>query len=169
MIQIGGTVEIGTPGHKRSFNTEKLKGQYEVTHKFTVKSLATDAGLASLAAAMGTRMSEHTKRRVIDQLDDPDGEERWLSWEKAGRLSRLVELRRVYTDLMAMKGKVEGVEEEAALLVDEAGVQEEQLLSGNVAPAKPEVGKEPSQVVSLFGGATGRQTTPQMPEQEEMK
>jgi len=161
VIQIGGSVEIGTPGHKRKFDTSKLAGQYEVTHKFTVKSLATSAGMASLAAAYGNRMSEHTKRREIDQLDDPDGEERWLSYEEAGRLSPLVKLRRITKDLIELEE-----DEEAALITDEAGVMLEQLLSGNVETPKQETGKEPTQVVSLFGGGQGRGgATPQMPEE----
>ena len=85
VLQIGGSVEVGTLGHKRLFDTGKLKGQYDVTHKFSVRSLTEKAGLASLAASLGTRISEHTKMREIDQLDDPDGEERLKSYEAAGR------------------------------------------------------------------------------------
>ena len=151
VIQMGGEVEIGTLGHERKFNTEKLKGRYQVTHTFTVKSLATDAGMASLAAAYGNLMSDHDKRRLILQLDDPDGAERWLSYEEAERLSPLVKLRHIAIDLIA-----KGDEEDAKLLTDEMDVRLDQLLSGTVAENKPVAGKEPSQVVSLFGGGTGR-------------
>ena len=161
VLKIGGEVEIGTPGHKRTFSAEKLKGQYQVTHKFSVKSLATDAGLASLSASYGTTISEHTKRRAILQLDDPDGEERWLSYEEAERLSPLVKLRHQVKDLIEMKEYAD-----ARLLAKQAGVELKQLLAGSVS--KPEVGKEPTQMVSLFGGNQGRsrQPAPKVPVEE---
>ena len=151
VMQIGGTVEIGTPGHKRQFDTRKLEGQYEVTHKFSVKSLAIDAGLASLAAAYGNSMSEHSKRREIYQMDDPDGEERWLSYEEAGRIVPSIKLARLAEDLIALDKN-----DEAQMVADFAQVQLEQLLSGGVESAKPEPKKEPTQLVGLFSGATGK-------------
>jgi len=151
VMQIGGTVEIGTPGHKRQFDTRKLEGQYEVTHTFSVKSLAIDAGLASLAAAYGNSMSEHSKRREIYQMDDPDGEERWLSYEEAGRIVPSIKLARLAEDLIALDKN-----DEAQMVADFAQVQLEQLLSGGVESAKPEPKKEPTQLVGLFGGASGK-------------
>ncbi len=164
VLQIGGTVEIGTPGHKRKFETGKLEGQYEVSHKFSVKSLATDAGLASLAAAYGNLIPDRAKRRDILQREDPDGDERWLSWEEAGRLSPLVKLRRIAKDL----GKL-GEGEEAKLITDEAGVKLEQLLSGEVTSSEPEPENKASQVVSLFGGGVGRGGRPKTPEVPEIE
>jgi len=161
--QIGGSVEIGTPGHKRTFDTGKLVGQYEVTHKFRVKSLANDAGLASLAAAYGDDISDHYKLRDVYQLDDPDGEERWKSYEAAGRLSPLVNLRRIAKDLIELEE-----DEEAALVIDEAGVTLDQLLAGTAATPSPEKKKEATQVLNLWGGGAGRQGS-QRPPQEEVK
>mgnify|MGYP001591464299 CR=1 FL=1 len=158
LVQMGGEIEIGTPGHKRTFRAEKLAGPYEVTHKFSVKSLATDAGRASLAAAYGNLLSDHDKRRLILQLEDPDGAERWLSYEEAERLSPILKLRRNAEDLIAL-----GKGEEAKLITDEAGVALEQLLTGNVTRPKPATPKEASQVVSLFGGGTGRGGQPAAP------
>jgi len=155
IIQIGGSVEIGTVGHKRTFDTGKLAGQYEVTHKFRVKSLANDAGLASLAASYGDDISAHTKRRDIYQLDDPDGEENWLAYEEAERLSPLVKLRRVAKHLLEL-----GKDEEAVLITDEAGVVLEQLLAGKAATPGPEKPKEATQMMSLFGGQTNRRPAP---------
>ncbi|MCJ7791871.1 MAG: hypothetical protein MUP49_05645 [Dehalococcoidia bacterium] len=162
VIQIGRTVEIGTPGHKRAFETGKLEGKYEVTHTFSVKSLSTQAGLASLAAALGNSIPERAKRREILGRDDPDGDERWLRWEEAERLSPLIKLRRIAKDLIELDE-----DEEAKLITDEAGVQLEQLLSGNAgttARPQPEEGKEPSQVLSLFSGGAGRSAPSQQPQ-----
>ncbi|GAG52989.1 unnamed protein product, partial [marine sediment metagenome] len=75
VILIGGSVELGVPGHKRSFDVGKLEGEYETTYKYTAKSPVTDAGLYSLAAAAGNSLSKKYKRENIYQLDDPDGEE----------------------------------------------------------------------------------------------
>jgi len=159
--QIGGSVEIGTPGHKRTFDTGKLAGQYEVTHRFRVKSLANDAGLASLAAAYGDDISTHYKLREIYQLDDPDGEERWKGYEEVERLSPLVKLRRRVKDLLEL-----GEDEEAELVIDEAGVTLEQLLAGTVGTPKPEKAKEATQVLNLWGGGAGRQGSQRPPQKE---
>ncbi len=161
IMQIGGSVEIGTPGHKRTFETGKLVGQYEVKHKFRVKSLANDAGLASLAASYGDDLSRHYKLREVYQLDDPDGEENWLGYEEAERLSPLVKLRRRVEDLLAL-----GKDEEAALITDEAGVMLEQLLSGTATTPKPEKAQEPKQVLDLWGGGQGRQRAQRPPQEE---
>ena len=157
VILIGGGVELGVPGHKRTFQTSKLKGQYTTTYKYTAKSPVTDAGLYSLAAAAGSGLSEKYKREKIYQLDDPDGEERQLRWEEAERLSPRVKMRRDIKALIEM-----GEDEDAKLMLDELGVSEEQLLSGEVTEMpKPEKKDEPTQVLSLFGGQAGRQTAPQ--------
>ena len=160
VIQLGGTVEIGTPGHKREFETNKLKGQYEVTHKFSVTSLATNAGLASLAAAYGNLISDRAKRRDILQREDPDGDERWLSYEEARRTIPAIRFAGWAEDLIALEK-----DEYAKMIADFAGVQLEQLLSGNAQMPKPEVGKEPTQVLSLFGGGVGRGRRPKLPQE----
>ncbi len=151
VIQIGGTVEIGTAGHKRKFQTGELKGEYGVEHEFKIDSLTEKAGLASLAAAYGNSMSEHTKRREIYKMDDPDGEERWLSYEDAVRTSPMLNLAKKVEDLIALEKY-----DEARLLTDEAGVNLKQLLAGNL-PGQPSAPiNEPKQMVSLFGGDVGR-------------
>ena len=159
VIQIGGEVEVGTPGHKRTFQAEKLKGQYEVTHKFSVKSLATDAGLASLAAAYGNLIPDRAKRRDILQREDPDGDERWLSYEEARRVIPAVRLAGWAEDLIALEKH-----EEAEMVADFAGVQLEQLLSCNAELPEPEAEQIPKQVVSLFSGGQGRVRSPKQVE-----
>jgi len=161
VIQIGGSVEIGTPGHQRSFDTGKLRGQYEISYGYTVKSLSSEAGLASLSAALGNLVPDRAKRREIMQREDPDGDERWLNWEEAGRLSPLIKLRRIVNDLIELDE-----DEEAKLITDEAGVRLEQLLGGTVEGAKPETPQEPKQMVNLWGGGQGRQTRQPTEEQE---
>ena len=151
VIQIGGSVELGVPGHKRTFQTSKLDGEYGTTYKYTAKSPVTDAGLYSLAAAAGSLVSEKYKTNDILQLEDPAGDEKQKRWEEAERLSPAVKLRRTIADLIELEE-----DEEAKLLSDEAGVNLEQLLSGDIQQQpKPQKEDEPTQVLSLFGGAGG--------------
>ncbi len=152
VIQIGGSVELDN----RTFQVSKLKGQYQVRHEFTVKSKAIDAGLVTLAAAYGPLISNKAKREEIIGRDDPLGDENQLGWEEAELLSPLVKLRRTVQRLLNV-----GAEEDAKLLTDEAGVQLEKLLSGEVEERKPVKPQVPKEVVSMFGGQQDSQ--PQQP------
>lgn len=150
VLQAGNDVEIGTSGHKRTFQVSKLEGEYEVKHVFTVKSLATDAGLASLAAAYGGIMSDYDKRRLVYQFDDPDAMERRLSLEKAKQLVPSIELAEIAKDLIAM-----GEHDYAEMVADMADVQLEQMLTGGGAAHKPGEPQKPTQLVGLFAGGRG--------------
>lgn len=158
VIQIGGSVELGTAGHKRTFDISKLEGEYETTYKYTAKSPVTDAGLYSLAASAGSSLSEKYKRDNIYQLQDPDGEERQLAVEEARRLSPGIKLD--YLIRMLIDADQDWW---AEILSNEMGVNLKQMLAGEVTQQpKPEKKDEPTQVLSLFGGASGggRQPTP---------
>ena len=161
VIQIGGSVELGAEGHKRTFETSKLKGEYVTTYKYTFKSPSVDAGLVSLSAAYGHLIPDRAKRAEILQREDPDGDEKQLRWEEAERLSPAIKMRRTAKALIEMEE-----DEEAKLLADEAQVNLEMLLAGDISQQpKPEKKEEPKQVLSLFGGAAGR-VSPEVPEEE---
>ncbi len=162
MLQIGGTLELGTPGHKKSFSASILEGEYETKYRYTARSPVTDAGLYSLAASAGNAISEKYKRENIYQLEDPDGEENQLRWEEAERLSPAIKMHRTIKTLIEMDEDAE-----AKLLLGELDVTLKQMLSGEVSQQpKPEKKDEPTQVLSLFGGgAGGRQ--PSAPKEEE--
>ena len=151
VIQIGGSVELGVPGHKRTFQTSKLDGEYTTTYTYTAKSPTTDAGLYSLAAAAGDLISNKTKRTDILQLDDPAGEERQLRLEEAERISPAIKINRIVQDLIEMDEEFE-----AELLSAEMGVNLQQMLAGEVPAQKPQKEDQPTQVLSLFGGAGGQ-------------
>jgi len=150
VVQIGGSVDIGTPGHKRTFQTSKLDGEYEGYYKYTIKSTAVDAGRASLAAAYGDDLSWRTKAEEIYQLEDVDGEDRKRNIERAARLFPAVEARRVLESLIE-----DGRNEEAELASAQMGVELQQIMAGEMATPKPEQEQEPKQVLSLFGGGAG--------------
>ncbi len=151
VIQIGGSVKLGAPGHKRTFEVSKLDGEYQTTYKYTAKSPITDAGLYSLAAAAGSGLSDKYKRENIYQLDDPEGEERQLAIEAARRLSPAIQLDYTIRQLLEA-----GEDWWAELLSAEMGVNLQQMLAGETAQQpKPEKKDEPTQVLSLFGGGGG--------------
>ncbi len=161
VIKIGGSVELGTPGHKRTFQTSLLDGQYEGYYKYTIKSAAVDAGRASLAAAYGDAIPKRAKLVEIYQREDPDGDEKQLRWEEAERISPRIKMRRTIETLVEMEE-----DEEAKILLDELGVTYEQLLAGEMAPPRREEEQEPKQVLSLFGGGGGRAGRPAIPPEE---
>ncbi len=162
VIQIGGKVELGTSGHKESFSTSKLKGEYEVVFKYFVKSPQIDAGLYSLAAAAGNLIPEKAKREEILQREDPDGDMKQLRWEEAEMLSPAVKMNRIVNSLIE-----QGEDLEAEILSAEMGMTIQQVLSGEVSQMpKPEDADLPTQVTPMFGGQGGA-TKPRPIEMEE--
>ena len=160
VIQIGGSVEIGPIGHKRTFQTSKLAGEYTVEHNYFVKSPSIDAGLFSLAAAAGNLIPDGGptgKRATILQREDWEGDDVQLKVEEAGRLSPAIKMDRIIRALVEA-----GRDFEAELLSAEMGVNLQQMLAGDISQIpKPEKEDEPTQVVSLFGGQRGRAPAPE--------
>ena len=174
VIQIGKTqgvssVELGTPGHKRTFQVSKLGGAYETHYKYIIKSAAVDAGRASLAAAYGNLIPDRAKRVEILQREDPDGDERQLRWEEAEQISPAIRINRIIRDLLEMAERGDKhAEFEAELLSAEMGVNLKQMLAGEVMQQpKPERTQEPKQVLSLFGGGGAARRPRTIPEEEE--
>lgn len=166
VILIGGSIKLGTLRHKRTFQTSKLDGQYEGYYKYTIKSAAVDAGRASLAAGYGNLIPDRAKRVEILQREDPDGDERQLNWEEAGRMSRGVKINRIINDLMEMaKRGDKNAEFEAELLSAEMGINLKQMLAGEVSPLPKEDEPTQTSVLPIFEGSRGRQPT--VPEEEE--
>ncbi len=162
LIQIGGSFELGTRGHKRTFDSGKLAGDYGVTFKYFIKSPELEAGRFSMAAAAGNDLSDKYKRERIYQLDDPEGEEEQLRWEEAERLSPSIKMRRTMKALKAMDEDVE-----AALMGAEVNVNVDRLLAGDVTQLpKPEKKDEPTQVTSLLGNAGAGAPQPETEEEE---
>ena len=131
-LQIGGTLELGTAGHKRSFNTEKLKGEYEVAFEYFPKSPSLDMARFSVAA---TGKTVGMTQRAIDieilQREDPEGDERQRRWEMAEALVPAVRLQRIVKSLIedAERGD-DDAELEAELVSAAMGVTLQQMLSG---------------------------------------
>lgn len=151
VIQIGGSVELGTPGHKRTFDVGKLEGEYETTYKYFVKSPKIDAGRVTLYAAYGDAVSKKYKKKEVLQMEDPEGDDRQQRWEEAERLSPGVKMRRTIEALIKLDEDAE-----AKLMLAEMGVTIQQMLSGDISQIpKPEPEEKPTQVVPLLGAGGG--------------
>lgn len=170
VIQLGGSVEIGTPGHTRTFQTSKLDGQYEGYYKYTIKSAAVDAGRASLAAAYGDAIPKKAKLVEIYQREDPDGDERQLRWEEIERLVPAIKINRDVRALLEMAERGdENAMLEAEIASAQMGVSLQQMLAGETGELPPEKEDEPTQVLSLFGGNQGGGRQPPPAEEKELE
>ena len=155
-LQIGGTLEIGTPGHKQGFNTEKLRGEYETTFKYFPKSPKLDMGrYAQAAQAKTVGVPQREIDEEILQVEDPEGRERQRRWEMAEQLSPSIRLHRTVKSLLedAERGdKDAGFE--AELLSAEMGVSLQQMMTGQAGQTPGvETPAKPNPVVALGQGA----------------
>jgi len=159
IIQIGGSVELGARGHKRTFQTSKLDAEYSTEYKYFIKSPKEDMGRVSIAAALGDIASKKYKQEVIMQFEDPEGMQRQIDVEDAERLFPSIKADRVIKALYE-----EGREYEAALASAQMGMELQAVLRGEVPKVEP--AEEPTQVT----GATlkGMPTQPEVTPREEV-
>jgi len=162
------SVEIGTRGHKRSFQTSKLKGEYEIQYKYFIKSPKVDVARFSMAAAAGDLIPDKAKRRDILQREDPEEDERQLRWEEAERLSPAVKIDRTIRGLLELaKRGDKSAELEAEMLSAEMGVSLKQMLEGNTSQVpKPEEAQKPQPLLPMFGGGGSSGRKPAQPIEE---
>jgi len=151
------SVEIGTRGHKRTFDVRKLQGEYDIAFKYFIKSPKIDAARFSMAAGAGNLIPDKAKRRDILQREDPEEDERQLRWEEAERLSPAIKMRRDIKALLELAERGDkDAEAEAKLMADSLNVTVEQILSGKTEELpKPEEGKKPQPLVPLFSKGGG--------------
>ena len=148
-----GSVDVGIEGYEETFDLGKLQGNYKINFGYSVTSQEVEAGRASLAAAYGNLMSDHTKRREVLHFDDPDGEEDLLRAQRAEQTSPSISKFKEIESLVALNRDFE-----AELLAAELGLDIDRLLAGEVPQpqAQPQQEDEPTQVLSLHGGERGR-------------
>ena len=155
VIQIGGSVELGAHGHKRTFQTGKLTGEYSTEYKYFIKSPKEDMGRASIAAALGDIASKKYKQEIIMQFEDPEGMQRQIEVEDAERLFPSIKADRVIKALYE-----EGREYEAELASAQMGMELQAVLRGEIP--KQEERDMPTQVT----GATLRGSSEEPPREE---
>ncbi len=149
MIQLGGSLEIGTVGHRQTFNTSVLKGKYDTTFVYTVKAPETDAALIAIADSMRLFMDDDTIATKILKLPNPKEVRAKRRIDEAERISPGIKQYRTAQALLD-----EGREVEAEIMAAELGITIEQLEAGEVVPPKaveeprPNVGND----LALFPG-----------------
>lgn len=144
---IGGTIELGTQKHKRKFQVNQLKGEFDIKYRYFTKSPKTDIARYSIAAAAGDLLSNDTKRRDILHLQDPDGEKQKIDYEVAAKVSPSILRARIIKSLIEQDETFE-----AELMAAEMGVSLEQIMRGEVPKEEPPVEKPraPKETLPLF-------------------
>ncbi len=151
VIQIGGTVELGVPGHKRDFSTSKLKGEYTTDYKYFVKSPKTDIARMSVAqAAKEWYPRKHIYEQVL-QVEDPDGlEEEWYA-ELAEKIDPNILKHRIVMGLIKRaKDGDEDAAMEAKIMATGMGLSIAQIKAG-ITPEVPKPEPSPEPPVPLLG------------------
>lgn len=160
-IQMGGAIELGVPGHKRSFATDKLKGEYDISFKYFVKTPKIDiARMSEAETAAKWYPREYIYEEVL-QVEDPAGMMRdWYSQE-AELFSPGVKQHRIIMSLLdkAEETNDENAAREAMIMANELGIDRkmpEVPRNGEVLPLLGEGGQvgglRPNKVASLLQG-----------------
>ncbi len=152
VTQLGHSIEVGTPGHKRTFDIGKLEGEYEVTYSYVPIDPVLDVARYTTAQAARPWMSDAQILEKIVKDEDPAGTLRKRNRQEAKALSPTVMRMEVIKGLLeeAEDGD-EWAEREAVAMALEVGMSIEQVIAGNV-PQLPEGREEPSgDVMKLFG------------------
>ncbi len=158
VLAIGGTIELGTPGHKRKFNTGKLEGEYGTTYKYFTKDQKSDIARMSIAeAASKWYPRKHIYTEVL-QVEDPDGMEQDWYAQLAEQMSPNVMRHRIIEHLLerAEKEGDENAAREAKMLAAEIGQTVEGAMTGNLSAPQPIVPLMPKsgQVEAIPSSAT---------------
>ena len=159
VIDLGHSVDLGTRGHKRTFEIGKLDGEYETTYKYFVKSPKIDVARLSMAGAAERYYDLKTILTHILQDEDPEGTIRKRYSDMAEKVSPVILKTRIIKSLIE-EGD-EDSEYEAQLLSAEMGMSMEQIMAGEVAKEPeitkpPSVGEAKSPLLPLFAGAGGK-------------
>ena len=153
VLQIGGSVELGTKRHKRQFQVSKLQGEYETTYKYFVKSPKIDIARYSVASAAERYLDQATILRDVLQVEDPDGIMQKRYYDMAAKISPSVLKTRVIRALYESGG--EDAEFEADLMAAEMGMDLKRIMAGEV-PKAPEAQPQAEPILPLLGKGGGR-------------
>lgn len=151
------TVEIGTRGHKRSFDVSKLKGEFEILFKYFVKSPKIDAARMSLAGIAERYFDEETILKDILQAEDPDGIRTRRYYDMAAKVFPNVLRHRIVmnTIKIAEEGDKDA-EKEVQIMIGEMRASIEQVKAGNIPQIPQQSEGKPEPLMDLFGQAGGK-------------
>lgn len=153
VIQIGGNVELGVPGHKRTFDTSKLEGEYQTTYKYTIKSPKTDIARLSQADAASRYFDPETVLSETLQVEDWKGIMQKRYYYMAEKVDPNVLNYRIIRNLLELAAKGEkAAAREAQIMAASLGLTLRQIKAGQMQPElPPEAEKTPESVIPLLG------------------
>ena len=151
VIKIGGTVELGIPGHKTKFNTHDLEGEYTTTYKYFTKSPTTDIARMSVAQTAKEFFSKEDVLKEILHVEDWKGVLR----RKYSDMSEVVfpivlQSRIIMSTYELAKQGDEDAEREVKLMTGSMRMTLAQIQAGQL-PAPPEAPKGTEPALSLLG------------------
>ena len=163
-MQISGSIELGRPGHKRSYSTAKLQGEYSIDYKYFVKSPKIDIARMSVAQAAAPWYPRLYIYSNVLQVEDPDGMMREWSKQEAAQLSPMVKMHRIIMDLLeqAEKNNDEEAAREAQIMAMEMGMSLDQIKAGIMQPQPPKQPVAGKPLLPLLGDGGGQRGTNQM-------
>ncbi len=148
-------VEVGTPGHKKSFKIADLEGEYEITFRSFLKSPKTDIARIAMADQAKTWYPRIYTYEHILQVEDSKGLQRQWYSEVAEKLSPNVLRNRVIMNLLEMaEDGDENAAVEAQIMAAEIGATIDQIKQGIIPPppAPSGNGEKPTEpLIPLLG------------------
>ncbi len=137
----------------RDWDVSKLKGDYEIEFKYYFKDPKMDAARSSIAISQRGMLPDKAIRRDTLQREDPEGDERELDYEEAGRLFPLVKMNRLRRSVGEEADRGEpGAEEELKLITLEMiPAIKKAIIGQEETPEQPEV-KPTQPAIPALGG-----------------
>ena len=138
-IALGSSIEIGSDGHKRTYKTSDLDGEYDITYMYANKSPDTEFARVRMAKEYENVLQEIDILTDVLKRDDPEGDLRGLNIQRAVKASPTLQK---YVFLMALREEEERGNQKAAdmanLLEMELNITIEQLEQGVLPQAEGE-------------------------------
>ena len=109
------SISMGTKGHKQSWSVAALKGDYDITYEYTVKSPQTDIARYSLADVAKEWADEDTILRDILKFPNPTEVKQKRGMERARLLVPELDMYMTAEDLLAQADETDDEAEKSAL------------------------------------------------------
>ena len=155
---IGGTIEIGQEGMKRSYDTAKLGGPFTVSWTFPVSTLEDRATRMAIANAEKGTISKRTIRRTTLEMENPEEEESFLEVEQAKEMEPIIiALERIFS---LIKEHTKQANAEAWILWKRTEQILIQRLSQGTQEFQPQPEAKPTQQLKVFNSGGQQQGRP---------
>ena len=156
--------EIGVPGHKKTFKSSDLDGEYEIDFRYTNKSPETDFARLSMATQykVSGLMDDLTILTDVMKRDDPDDDLRKMHRQDLRQISPTL---RLYDGAKALLKDIEDGDEEAKaefdILEATLDVDLDQIVAGNIPVTQPKEQPIQTPMGGFLPTTTGERTSAQ--------